>query len=402
MLFRQAFCAAPTCSPSRAALLTGQSAHSSGMLGLAHRGFSLDDPRQHILYTLGAVGYRSTLIGVQHVAERDEQVGYDEIVSVESRHVAGVAPAAASYLAGRPQQPFFLSVGFSETHREFPTPGPADDARYCLPSAPLPDTLETRQDMAAYQASARVLDGGVGTVLAALETSGLAGRTLVICTTDHGIAFPGMKCNLTDHGIGVMLIMRGPGGFFGGHVCDAMVSHVDIFPTICDLLELDAPCWLEGRSMMPLVRGEVDQINEQIFAEVTYHAAYEPQRAVRTPGWKYIRHYGGRRHGGRRTPVLPNCDDGPSKDVWLRRGWGDRAVSDEQLYDLVFDPNEADNLAGDPGVADMLAHMRARLDDWMAATGDPLLGGPVPAPPGARVNDPDGLSPREPVLVIPE
>jgi N-sulfoglucosamine sulfohydrolase len=118
---------------------------------------------------------------------------------------------------------------------------------------------------------------------------------------------------------------------------------------------------------------------------------------VRTPTWNYIR-----RFGGRRVAVLPNCDDGPSKDVWLRQGWGNRAVSDEQLFDLIFDPNECHNLAGAPDVPDVLAEMRARLDDWMASTADPLLAGRVPAPSGARVNDPDGLSPREPVLVIPE
>ena len=70
-------------------------------------------------------------------------------------------------------------------------------------------------------------------------TTGLARNTLVICTTDHGIAFPGAKATLTDRGIGVMLIMRGPGGFAGGKASDALVSHIDIFPTVCDLLGID-------------------------------------------------------------------------------------------------------------------------------------------------------------------
>ncbi len=415
ILFRQAFCAAPTCSPSRAALLTGQCAHSSGMLGLAHRGFSLTDNRQHLLHTLRGAGFHSTLIGVQHVAQRAESIGYDEVVPLPSRQVQHVAPAACATLADGPQEPFFLSVGFIETHREYPAPGPREDSRYCLPPHPLPDTSETRQDFAAYRASARILDQGVGMVLDALDASGLADDTLVICTTDHGIAFPGMKCNLTDHGIGVMLIMRGPGGFAGGQVCDAMVSQIDLFPTICDLVgicdlvdildpvgvcdlvSLRRPDWLQGKSIMPLVRGEAEQLHDQVFAEVTYHAAYEPQRAVRTPRWKYIRRY-----GDREAPVLPNCDDGLSKDVWLHHGWRDLVVAPEQLYDLVFDPNESRNLANDPSVSDVLQQMRLRLDDWMNATGDPLLLGPVPAPPGARVNDADGLSPTEPVSVMPE
>lgn len=312
ILFRQAFCAAPTCSPSRAALLTGQCAHSSGMIGLAHRGFRLNDYRQHIVHTLRTAGYRSTLIGVQHVAPSPEMIGYDVVVPVASSRVADVAPAAEAFLRAAPEEPFFLSVGFFETHREFPPPGPEDDPRYVRVPAPLPDTPEVRQDMAAFHASTRELDRGIGIVLRALEEAGLSDRTLVICTTDHGIAFPGMKCNLTDHGIGVMLIMRGPGGFEGGRVIDGMVSHIDLFPTLCELLEIEPPPWLQGRSIMPLIRGETDEVNEAVFAEVTYHAAYEPQRAVRTRRWKYIR-----RFSDRRRPVLPNCDDGLSKDVWM-------------------------------------------------------------------------------------
>ena len=97
VLFRQAFCAAPTCSPSRAALLTGQCAHSSGMIGLAHRDFSLREPKQHLLHTLRTVGYESTLIGVQHVARAPEVIGYDRIVKVQNNRVEHVAPAAVDF-----------------------------------------------------------------------------------------------------------------------------------------------------------------------------------------------------------------------------------------------------------------------------------------------------------------
>jgi arylsulfatase A-like enzyme len=397
VLFRQAFCAAPTCSPSRASLLTGQCAHSSGMLGLAHRGFGLKDYKQHLLHTLRAAGYQATLAGVQHISADPARIGYDRILPTPGgqRAAQAVAPAAAEFLRNAPAEPFFLAVGFYETHREFPPPHPGQDARFCLPPAPLPDTPQTRADMAAYKASAALLDEGIGLVLKALDETGLAGRTLVICTTDHGLAFPGMKCNLTDHGLGVMLIMRGPGGFSGGQVCQAMLSQIDIFPTLCDLLQIEPPPWLQGKSMLPLVRGEAEQIHDEIFAEVTYHAAYEPQRAVRTLRYKYIRRY-----GDRPGPVLPNCDDSPSKDLWLQHGWRDQALPAEQLYDLVFDPNESHNLAGDPGHQATLAEMRGRLERWMQATDDPLLQGPAPAPPGARINDAAGLSPREPARTV--
>lgn len=393
VLFRKAFNAAPTCSPSRASLLTGQCPHNNGMFGLAHRGFSLNDYSQHILHTLRPAGYRSALIGVQHIAKNPALIGYDEIVPAKSNRAEHVAPAAVSFLKNAPREPFFLDVGFFETHREFHPAGPREDARYCQPPAPIPDTEGTRKDIAAFKASARVLDSAIGEVLTALEANGLADNTLVVCTTDHGIAFPAMKCNLQDHGMGVMLMMRGPGGFTGGKVCDAMVSHVDLFPTICDLTELKPPSWLQGRSIMPLIRGGRPEINDEIFSEVTYHAAYEPKRAVRTQRWKYIRQF-----GDRHQPVLPNCDDGLSKDLWLEMGWRNQQVPTEHLYDLVFDPNEARNLVGDASAKGALEEMQGRLDGWMRRTNDPILKGPIAGPPGAKVNNANGTSPKEPVV----
>ena len=391
VLFRQCFCAAPTCSPSRAALLTGQAPHSCGQFGLAHRGFELHHPERHLAQTLRQAGYCTALLGVQHVVRDAERTGY-EIVRPRTpgRATAGTTVAALDLLGEPQERPFFLDIGYSETHRVFAEPGPAEDPRYCLPPALLPDTPETRRDMAAFKASARLLDDNVGAILAALEAHGLAEQTLVISTTDHGIAFPGMKCNLTDHGIGVSLIVRGPGGFSGGKVVDAMVSQLDLFPTICAVAGIAPPEWLQGRSLLPLLRGEVADLHEAIFAEVNYHAAYEPQRAIRTRRWKYIR-----RWMDWDRPHLANCDDGPSKDLWLRHGWRDRLVASEQLYDLIFDPAETHNLANDPTHGAVLGGLRADLERWMRATGDPLLDGPIPMPEGARANTAASLSPKD-------
>ena len=128
-----------------------------------------------------------------------------------------------------------MSVGFFETHRDFSAPTSVRDTLYSLPPANLPDTLATRRDMAAFKASARSLDQGIGAVLHALHDFGLVEHTLVICTTDHGLAFPGAKATLFDRGTGVMLIDARPGGFTGGKVVDALVSHLDIYPTLCEL-----------------------------------------------------------------------------------------------------------------------------------------------------------------------
>ncbi|MCW3068415.1 MAG: sulfatase [Solirubrobacterales bacterium] len=395
VLFRKAFCAAPTCSASRACLLTGQYGHNNGMMGLAHRGWSLKDYRQHIVHPLRKAGYHSVLIGEQHIAKRPDIIGYDQVVKIDTNHVASVAPVATEIISEPIAQPFFLSVGFFETHRDWLGPSSVSDALYALPPANLPDTPETRRDMAAYKTSARSLDQGVGEVLEALDEAGLTDNTLIILTTDHGLAFPGAKATLFDRGLGVLLILHGPGGFAGGKVNDALVSHLDLYPTICELAGIERPGFLQGESLLPLVGGEVSSLRDMLFAEMTWHAAYEPQRAVRTERWKYIR-----RFSDRSRPVLANCDDSPSKSLLLAHGWAAHTIPAEQLYDLVFDPNEAANVADDPQLSGTLDQMRDRLHSWMVETEDPLLHGDPSPPPGAEVNDPDQLSPSEPRIRI--
>ena len=192
-----------------------------------------------------------------------------------------------------------------------------------------------------------------------------------------------------------MMIVRGPNGFTGGKVIDAPVSHLDVYPTLCELAGVDAPPWLQGASLMPLVRGETERLHEAIFAETTYHAAYQPHRAIRTERWKYIRRFDDYEH-----PVLANCDDSESKDILVAAGWGDQTIPEEQLYDLVLDPGEGHNLAAEAASAEVLADLRARLEAWMRETEDPLLEGPVAPPPGAIVNEQWQVSPDDPVRVV--
>lgn len=395
VLFREAFCAAPTCSGSRASLLTGLHCHNNGMLGLAHRGWALNDYSQHWVHTLRKAGYHSTLIGEQHISVDPGVIGYDELVEVGSTRADDVAPLTIETLGGAPSEPWFMSVGFFETHRSFFEPTSVRDTLYSLPPANLPDVVASRRDVAAFKTSARALDQGIGAVLHALHDLGLVDNTLVICTTDHGIAFPGAKATLFDRGIGVMMIVRGPSGFTGGKVIDAPVSHLDVYPTLCELAGVDAPPWLQGDSLMPLVRGETERLHEAIFAETTYHAAYQPQRAVRTERWKYIKRFHDYEH-----PVLANCDDSESKNVLIEAGWGDRVVPEEQLYDLVLDPAEGNNLAGDAASREVLEELRQRLEAWMVETEDQLLDGPVPPPPGAIINEQWQVSPDDPVRIV--
>jgi arylsulfatase A-like enzyme len=132
-------------------------------------------------------------------------------------------------------------------------------------------------------------------------------------------------------------------------------------------------------------------LHDAIFAETTYHAAYQPHRAIRTERWKYIRKFDEYPH-----PVLANCDDSDTKDLLVKAGWGGREVAEEQLYDLVLDPQEGRNLAYESAQAEL----RERLELWMRETDDPLLEGPVAPPPGAIVNEQWQVSPDDPVRIV--
>src|SRR5947209_68606 len=119
VMFRNAFCAAPSCSGSRAALLTGEYCHANGMMGLAHRGFTLNDIDHHLVRVLTAAGYHSELIGEQHVSATPQQLGYHVVHEIPDTNARSVAPAAITALTSEIREPFFMSVGFFETHRSF-------------------------------------------------------------------------------------------------------------------------------------------------------------------------------------------------------------------------------------------------------------------------------------------
>lgn len=324
--------------------------------------------------------------------ERVEELGYSRILDPQAEEINAVKSAGEMFIGKKHAKPFFLSVGFFQTHRPFPEPPDAsDDPRYTMLPARLPDLPEIRRDLAGYKTSARHLDAAMGSVFDAIDSACLAENTLIICTTDHGIAFPQHKCTLTDYGTGVMMIVRGPGGFTGGKVVDTMVSQVDVFPTLCELLDIEPPAWLDGVSFLPLINGKTGKIREALFAEVNYHAAYEPMRSVRTSRWKYIR-----RFDPRSGPVLPNCDESNSRNAMLNLGWKNQKPANESLFDLMLDPSECSNLADQAQFAAVLEDMRSLLDEWMKKTDDPLRISPIALPEEAVVNGRDQMSAAEP------
>ena len=374
MLFRNMHCAAPSCSPSRAAMLTGLYPHCAGMYGLVNRGFELEKKECHMASWLSRNGYASILAGIQHVTKERNGIPYDIILEQkkgrDDLQADVIVQQGLEVLKHIQDRPFFLDIGFSDTHRPFRDGTKSYNPAYVKTPEPLPDTKQVREDMAGFMAEAGIFDSAVGSILEGLDKMGLRKNTLILCTTDHGIAFPSMKCNLTSFGTGVFCIMSLPGKIIEGRASDALLSQIDLFPTLCELLDIPKPTWLQGLSFSALLMGNEVQPREELCAEITYHCNYEPQRMVRTPRYLYIRRF--TEWNG---IYCADCDEGASKTLWMENGWQNRTIDREQLYDLLFDPMEADNQVDNPEYQTVLQDMRGRMERWQKKTEDFLYTG---------------------------
>ena len=370
----------------------------------------------------------TVLCGVQHVAPDKAEIGYDRVLDGPvdyftrpelsphewDRENAG---RVAAYLREEHVRPFFLSYGLLTTHRPYPeVPEEVPERGYHEPPPPVPDTPQTRYDTERFLTGLSVVDDAVGVVLDAVREAGLWEDTVILLTTDHGPAFPEMKSTLKDTGTGVSLLLRIPGSADDGRVEQALVSQLDLYPTMVEFAGAagttagtaggaastaraastagaasGAVSGTEGRSLLPLLRGEVEQVRSEVFSEVTYHATYEPARAVRTARYKLIRHF-----GPYSAPRPANVDDSPGKETLGDAGYFDIPKPRDELFDLLVDPSERMNFAAERAYRGIYDELSAVLDRWMRETNDPLRAGPVPRPEGAVMNREDAWSPQEP------
>lgn len=397
-LFTNAFATVSSCSPSRSVIYTGLYSHSNGMYGLAH-----DVHNQHLLPSvrtlpqlLKAAGYRTALVGKKHILP-DSALPFDEELAPEqsgNRDVAFMASEARKFIAKSAQQPFLLIVGYSDPHRAEQNFGnsrawPAivretyDPAKVIVP-AHLPDLPDVRRDLADYYESVSRLDSGVGLLLNALREAGRSNDTLVIYSSDNGRPFPGAKTTLYDEGIHLPLIVSSPLQSKRGIRNQAMVSWVDILPTILDWARV-APASTPkpvGRSMLPILEQADPPGWDRVFASHGFHEIqqYYPMRALRTRQYKYIVNLA----APLEFPIAGDIASSPTwKAVAARPGVGLGARTlqaflhrpPEELYDLRADPSEVHNLADDPAHRTVIERMRAEMKAFQRETHDPWLPG---------------------------
>lgn len=393
-LFENHLATAPQCSPSRGSLMTGRHPHVNGLMGLAHGDWELHDDERILPHYLSDAGYETHLFGLQHISQDTDRLRYDHIHSEgnlypgvsptvhQANRARNVASVVASFLErGGFDAPFFASVGFFECHRTEEETGrfgfhgaqyDFDDPDEIQPLPYLPDRRGLRHDLAEMRGMVYAIDDAVGTILDAIEEAELADETVVVFTTEHGIAFPRAKGSCYDAGLEAALVLRVPDVADDGRRYDELLSNVDVLPTLLELVGIDVPDEIEGRSFLGLLTDREYDPRERVFAEMSWHDLYNPVRAIRTERYKYIRSFW-------RLPkvYLPKDIFASESGREVRERYCIPTRPYEELYDLRDAPQEDDNVAFEPRYQDVRESLSRQLYEWMDETDDPLLDGPI-------------------------
>jgi N-sulfoglucosamine sulfohydrolase len=391
VLFTHSFCAAPSCTPSRAALLTGQAPHRLeeggnlwGFLPKKFRAYPelLEQGGYCIGHTRKGWGPGNFQAGGRTQNPAGPQFrDFGEFLKQ--------APSG---------KPFCFWFGSQDPHRPY-EPGSGNKAGLKAEDVKvppyLPDTPEVRNDLLDYYFEVERFDREVGQLLKLLEDAGRLDDTIIIVTSDNGMPFPRCKTNLYDSGSRMPLAVRYPPRFKPGHVSNQLVSHTDIAPTLLELAGLAAPLEMTGKSLLRLLEGGNQTDRGAVFLERERHANVRkgdlsyPSRAIRTADFLYVRNFRPDRWPGGdpelHVAVGPfgDCDGSPTKDfVTLHRdlpafrrtfelSFAKRPA--EELYDLRKDPHQLANIAGQTEYVSIRKQLRGQMEEWLTRTGDPRI-----------------------------
>jgi uncharacterized sulfatase len=391
VLFNYCFSAAPSCTPSRAAMLTGQYPHRLEQ-GSCLWGFL---PKKFPVYPdlLEKSGYVVGCMGKGWGPGKFEAGGF-------TRNPAGPTfKGFDEFLKTVPEgRPFCFWFGSHDPHRPYRAGSGAEsglEANNVVVPPFLPDNEISRNDILDYYWKVQRYDREVGELLELLAKAGKLDNTIVVMTGDNGWPFPRCKANLYDGGTRQPLAVCWPARIKAGQVCGDFINLMDLAPTFLEAADLKPLPEMTGRSFLGLLTGnEKCGSRNAVFLERERHANVRagnvgyPSRAIRTRDFLFIGNLRPDRWpgGDPKAPdyqnrVFGDCDDGPTKnDILTRRdepgvqklfelSFGKRPA--EELYDLRNDPHELTNVASRPDYAAVQKQLRTQLDEWMKATGDP-------------------------------
>ncbi len=375
LTFDQAFVASPSCAPSRAALLTGLMPSRNG----AEPNHSRPKPEiKKLPAYFQELGYEVVSFGKVGHYRQTPEYGFD-IARHFNYHEDIAVPEALKWLDARESdKPLLLFVGTNWPHVPWPEPEDIDPASIQIPLHHV-HTPKTRIARARYYKAIKTMDRELGEVFDAAYAK-LGDDTLFLHTSDHGAQWPFGKWTLYDEGIRTPMIAVWPGKIEPGNRTDAMVSWIDILPTLYAAVGQTPSKELDGRSFLPVLLGETKNHRDVIF---TVHSGdgnknVYPTRSIRTPRWKYIRNLhpefkftshilGDNRPQPYWGSWVAKAQTVPEAARKVKRYLQRPAV---ELYDLRADPTEQNNLAADPAHAKTLTQLSDQLDAWMKEQGD--------------------------------
>ncbi|MGQ9729852.1 MAG: sulfatase family protein [Candidatus Zipacnadales bacterium] len=388
VLFEQAYVTQASCRPSRSSMFTGLYPHQNGQIGLSHRHYSMHEGMVTLPALLKGAGYPTGVIGKVHVAP-EVALPFDmpsPLKTGETREVARVAEAAATFIREDPDIPFFLMVNYFDPHRPHADQiaGLPVDPLTAADVVPLPfqgiDTPEVLAEVASYYNCNTRADAGIGMLMERVEQAGVADNTLVIVLGDNGPPFTRAKTTCYEAGVRTPFIVRWPNRAQAGLRSQALISAVDILPTVCEAAGIDHPQDLAGQSLVPLLTGEEKGWRCMLATEYNSHSegGFFPRRTIRDDRYKLILNL----LPDRPNPILGvnGCLAWAASRDTRYDGTKIREVFDRhahppavELYDIQEDPNEFHNLAGEAATAEIEQRLLSELTAWRMQTNDPLL-----------------------------
>lgn len=397
-----AFCTTASCSPSRSVLLSGMHNHANGMYGLAHgeHHFSSFDRLETLPARLKKAGYRTASVGKVHV-NPVAVYPFDETIPGNSRNGVQMANNARKFIEMSGDKPFFLWFGATDPHRGRgvgPEPikpnrfgnedkHPGVNERTYRPEevvvpAFLPDTPTVRAELAEYAQSCTRFDQGVRRLIEVLKETGNWENTLLIVLSDNGPAFHGAKTTLYEPGMRLPCIVRNPYQKSRPATCEAMISWVDIAPTILEFAgTTDGRPKMQGRSFLKAIGDEKPSGWDEVYGSHTFHEVtmYYPMRVVRGRRYKLIWNVAHELTYSSASDLYQGATWQEAIAKGLDSKYGQRTLGEYlnrpefELYDLENDPHETKNLAGESEHAARLEELKGKLKAFQQRTGDPWV-----------------------------
>ncbi|MBI9070198.1 MAG: sulfatase [Melioribacteraceae bacterium] len=422
--FVNAYATSASCTASRSAILSGLYNHANGLYGHSHHyhNFKAFEHVQTLPVLLEKLAdYRTARVGKYHLAP-ESVYKFQTVLKANSRNSVEMSDKCKSFVSTSSDKPFFLYYCTSDPHRGG---GIVEESKYkpdrfgniekgydgivktefdpadVIVPPYLPDNPECRAELAQYYQSVARMDQGIGLLFKHLKNSGEWENTVIIYISDNGIAFPGAKTTVYQPGLNLPCIVKYNNSKGKNIVLNEMINWADLTPTILDIAGVLITAeeslsseynnqkgnWdntvnqkFHGRSFKSVLEGNSEDDWNETFGSHTFHeiTMYYPMRTVITDKYKLIwniAHY------------LPYPH---ASDLWESATWQSVINSENKMYanknvekytyrsefelfDIVNDPDEKNNLADNSEFNDTLEKMKAKLKEFQKRTNDPWV-----------------------------